>query len=66
MVTEKEFNIIKALVEEEMEALYENGCLDSDITTNYLFTLSGIVDKLKSGVKVKRGLPSYNRQYNQP
>lgn len=66
MVTEKEFNIIKALVEEEMEALYDNGCLDSEVTTNYLFTLSEIVEKLKYDVMLGNGLNFYNQQYNLP
>jgi hypothetical protein len=47
MVTEKEFNIIKALVEEEIGSFGSAECLDSDVITNYLFTLSDIIEKLK-------------------
>ncbi len=50
MVTEKELNIIKALVEEEAECLRQTDCLDSGVLTNYLFTLSGIVEKLENDV----------------
>lgn len=51
MVTEKELNIIKALVEEETECLRETDCLDSNVLTNYLFTLSNIVEKLERDVR---------------
>ena len=54
MVTEKEFNIIKALVEEETGCLREADYLSSKILTNYLFTLSNIVEKLERDVSKRR------------
>lgn len=56
MVTEKELNIIKALVEEETECLRGTDCLDSRILTNYLFTLSNIVEKLERDAFRKKRL----------
>ena len=57
MVTEKDFNIIKALVEEEIGSLLEGDCFSSNITTDYLFSLSEIIEKLGVAVKVKRDIP---------
>lgn len=54
MVNEKEFNIIKALIEEETENLRKIDCLDSSLLTDYLFTLSDIVEKLEKDIEPKR------------
>jgi len=47
MVTEKEYSIIRALVEDEMESIREGDYFDTKILMDYLMTLSDIVEKLK-------------------
>ncbi len=56
MVTEKEFNIIKALVDEETELLRSAESPNSNILTNYLSTLSNIVEKLQRDAFRKKRL----------
>jgi len=48
MISEKECNIIKALVEEEIQSLRTHSEFYShDIVTQYLCTLTSILEKLK-------------------
>jgi hypothetical protein len=56
MLTEKEFHIVKALVEEEMENVRKADYMNSKVLTNYLFTLSEIIEKLKKGIEREKDL----------
>ncbi len=46
MLAEKEFHIIKASVEEEIEYVRRSDYLNSRILTSYFFSLVGILEKL--------------------